>query len=170
MFLHNVQFVISINLESVFFLWFIVFWTIKAVNNTAMFLKIWVVDTPWTCIFRMRLGACSCWFCVQRLPIFHEWMSATILNTNHPRGKATNRWCSIDAHSQHEVVTLSLSLLPIKPANTSVMHKSYPITVQLPHLHDHKSLTHCWQAFSEWGSDRDTTGCVDQGCHSVDYA
>jgi len=40
MFLHDLQFMISINLESMFFLWYTVFWPIKVVNNTVMGAKI----------------------------------------------------------------------------------------------------------------------------------
>jgi hypothetical protein len=39
------------------------------------------------------------------------------------------------------VVTVLLSLLPIKAANTSVMHNNDEVTGELLYLHNHKSLT-----------------------------
>jgi len=74
-------------------------------------------------------------------------MSATNRNINYPRCKAQHRWCFIDAHSKNGVVTVLLSLSPIKAANMSVMNNSDHVTRELPYLQDHKSFTHRWPTF-----------------------
>jgi len=99
------------------------------------------VAAPLMLIFRIRQGACYHCFWVQRLPISHEWMLATNWKINYPRCKGKNRSHSVDAHSKNGVVTVLLSLSPIKAANTSVMKNNDQITGELPYLQDHKSLT-----------------------------
>jgi hypothetical protein len=54
---------------------------------------------------------------------------------------------SVDAHIQNGVVTVSLSLLPILAAKTSVIHNSDHGTVQLPYIEDNKSCTLRSQSF-----------------------
>jgi hypothetical protein len=46
----------------------------------------------------------------------------------------------MDAHGKNRAVTVLLSLLPIKAANTTIMHINGQVTGELPYLHDHKSL------------------------------
>jgi len=62
-----------------------------------------------------------------------------------------NCWRSIDAHFQNVAVTVSLSLLAIKAANTLIMDNSEQIASQLSHLQVQKLLTFRWHSFSEWG-------------------
>jgi len=54
------------------------------------------------------------------------------------------RWRSVDAHAKNGAVTVLLSLLPIKAANTCVMHNNDQVTGELPYLQDHKLLTLRW--------------------------
>jgi len=86
-------------------------------------------------------------------------MAATNCNTNYPRCKVKNRWHCIDALSQNAAVTVLLSLLPIRAANASVMHNSNRITVWLPYLQHHKSLTLRWPSF--WCIVHSTSAAID---------
>ena len=133
MFWDVLQFAISINLESAFFLWYILFLPIQAGNNSVMCSKIHVM--PWLPNMQDKtlwiLSWCSfsgcgterrsC-VCPYRLPISYQWMSAINWNLDCPRCKAKNCWYSVNTHSQNGAVTVLLSLLPIKAANTSLMH------------------------------------------------
>jgi len=71
----------------------------------------------------------------------------TTLLVNYRTYKTTNRERCIDARARNAVVTVLLSLLPMKAANTSVMHKNDQVTGELPYLQDHKSLTLRWRSF-----------------------
>jgi len=84
-----------------------------------------------TLIFRMGQGGCRCCFCPWNRPIPHLWMSATNHHSDNPRCKAKNHWRSIDSHFQNGVMTVSLSLLPIKTAITFILPNHYKITLQL---------------------------------------
>ena len=90
-------------------------------------------------------------------------MSATHRNINYPRCVAGYCWRSDDAHSQNGAVTVWLSLLPIKAANTSVMHNSDQITVELPYIQNHKSLILRWPSF-QW-IVHSTSAAVDNSFH-----
>jgi len=92
-----------------------------------------------------------------------KWMSATNWNIHYPRCKVRNCWHSVDDHSQNWAVSVLLSLLPINAANTSVMHNSEQITVQLPYLQDHKSLRLCWRPFQ--CIVHSTSGAIDNCFH-----
>jgi hypothetical protein len=59
---------------------------------------------------------------------------------NYRTYKTTNRCLSVDAHVKNGAVTVWLFLLPIKAANTLVMHNNYQVTIEIPYLQDHKSL------------------------------
>ena len=48
--------------------------------------------------------------------------------------------CSVDTHFPNGAVTTLLSVLPIKTANTVVLHGSDQINIELPYLQDQKSL------------------------------
>jgi len=74
-------------------------------------------------------------------------MSATNQNITYSRCKAKNRWRSVDAYAKNGAVTVLQSLLPIKAANTTVMHINAQVTGDLPYLHDHKLLTLRWRSF-----------------------
>jgi len=71
----------------------------------------------------------------------------TKLLVNYCTYKTTYRWHSVDAHTMNGAVTMLLSGLPTKAANTSVMHKNDQVTGELPYLQDHESLTLRWRWF-----------------------
>jgi len=125
--------------------------------------KLKIIDALLTLILMMRQGACHCWYSQWRLPISDKCMSATNRNINYPRCEAKNRWCTVDAHSQNGAVTLLLSFLPIKAANTSLMHNSNQITVYLLYLQNHKSLKHCWRSFQCFVHS--TSAAIDNSFH-----
>jgi len=87
---------------------------------------------------------CFAW---KRLPIHCIWNITTDQHLHNPGCKAKNLWRSVDHHFQNGAVTVSLAVLPIQPANVSVMLNIDQITVQLPRLWDQKSLTRCWRSF-----------------------
>jgi hypothetical protein len=74
-------------------------------------------------------------------------MSAINLNINDRRCESYNSWRSVDAHSQNGAMTVLLSLLPIKAANTWLMPNSDQSTVELPYLHNHESWMLRWCSF-----------------------
>jgi len=53
----------------------------------------------------------------------------------------------MDSQFQNGAATVSLSPLPIKAANMSVMHKHDHTTFQLPYVQDQKLLMLCWCSF-----------------------
>jgi len=104
------------------------------------------VDAPLTLIFGLWKSACCCYFHFYRLPLSHEWMSATNQNRNYPWCTAIDWRHCVDGHSQNGAVPVLVYLLPIHGANTSVTHNSDQITVQLPYLQNRKSLTLRWRS------------------------
>jgi len=94
----------------------------------------------------MGQTVCHFWFCHYRQQMPHLWMSATNCHLDDPGCKAKNRGHSIDPHIQNGAVTVSLSLFPIKAANTLIMHNSEQLTFYLPYLQDQKSWTLCWHS------------------------
>ena len=54
-----------------------------------------IVNALLTLIFRMQQGACHCCFCTDRLPMSHQWMSATNRNLHYPTCKVRYRWRSV---------------------------------------------------------------------------
>jgi len=108
--------------------------------------KLKFVDAPLTLILRRGRSPCHCLCCLSRQLICRLCITATRSLVNDSTYKTTNCWRSIVAHSQNGVVTVLLSFLPIKAANTSVMHNSDQMTVQLPFLQDHKSLMLRWRS------------------------
>jgi len=62
--------------------------------------------------------------CLQKLPICRLCIVVTKSPFNYHTYKTKNHWRSIDAHFQIVAGTVSLYLLPIKAANTSVMLNS----------------------------------------------
>jgi len=87
-----------------------------------------------------------------------------MLLVNDPTYKTNNRWRSVNAHAKNGAVTVLLSLLPMKAANTSIMHKNDQVTGQLPFLKDHKSMTLHWRSCQEWGSDRVAISFANKSC------
>jgi len=74
------------------------------------------------------------------LPIHPLCMNTTKLQVNYRTYKTTKGFCSVDAHAKNGAVTVLLSLLPMKGANTSIMRKHDQVTGELPYLQDRKSL------------------------------
>ena len=109
--------------------------------------KLIIVDAALTLILRMWHGACRCSLSQWRLTISAKWISTTNWKINYPRCEAKTHWRSVDAHSQDAAGSMSLSHLPIKAPNISVMHHSNQTVVQLPYLQNHKSLTLRWRSF-----------------------
>jgi len=75
----------------------------------------------------------------------------------YPRCETFNRWRSFDAHFQDWAGSVSLLLLPIKEANTSVMTICNQCPLWLPRMQDLKSLTLHWRSFPGWGRERLST-------------
>jgi hypothetical protein len=118
----------------------------------------------------MPQGAC-CWcFCQLWLPISHIWMSATNRNISYSWYTAKDRWRSVDAHAKNGAVTVLLSLLPVKAANTTVMHNNDQVTGELPDIQDHKSLTLRWRSCLQWGGDHIVISFTNKSCHYDHYA
>jgi hypothetical protein len=97
----------------------------------------------------LRIGRWPCCylFCQYTLPICPLRIKTTKSLVTYRTYRTTNRWRSVDAHAKNGAVNILLSLLPIKAANMSVMHKNYQVTGELPYLQDHKLLTLRWGSF-----------------------
>jgi len=129
-----------------------------------------IVDALLMLIFRLGMEPCRCLFCSSKLPICWLWIP---VSKWHPNGLTTyqtkNRWRSIDAHFQNVAVTVSISLLPIKAANTLVMDNSEQLSLQLTYLWHKISLTLRWRSVSECGCYHAVVSFDNKGCQSVDY-
>ena len=68
----------------------------------------------------------------------------------YPRCETFNRWRSFDAHFQDWAGSVSLLLLPIKEANTSVMTICNQCPLWLPRMQDLKALPLHWHSFPGW--------------------
>jgi len=91
--------------------------------------KLKMVHAPLTLILRMERWTCCCLCCLYQQPIHRLCIKATKSLCKDRNDKTTNRWRSVDSHSVNGAVTVLLSLLPTKAANTSVTHKSDEMTV-----------------------------------------
>jgi len=69
----------------------------------------------------MGHGAFHFHFCLLRQPILCLWLCATYRPTDYPRYMTKNCWHSVDAHFHNGAGSVSLSVFPIKAANTSFM-------------------------------------------------
>jgi len=112
-----------------------------------------MVEAPLTHIFMIGQGACHCLFSLYRQPILRLYITKNKSLFNYLTYKIKNHWCSNDAHFQDWAGSISLSLWPLKAANTSPMHNKEQITFQLPDLQDWKLLTLHWGSF--WRSARE---------------
>jgi hypothetical protein len=74
-----------------------------------------------TFICRMWQKVCCCWFGISRLLVSYLWMIATNYHLDNPRCQAKYCWHSVDAYFQNGAVTVSLAILPIRVANTTVV-------------------------------------------------
>jgi len=72
----------------------------------------------------------------------------------YPRCETLNCWRTFDAHFHNGAGSMSLLLLRIKEANTSVMTSCNQCPLWLPRMQDQKSLTLRWRSFSAWGRER----------------
>jgi len=104
-------------------------------------------------IHRMGQWLCCGLLCLYMLQIHLLCLTMTKSLFHHHTYKTRNCWHSVGAHSQNWSVTVLLSLLWMKAANTLVMPNSDYVTIQLLYLQDQKSLMLHWRSFSEWGSD-----------------
>jgi len=68
----------------------------------------------------------------------------------YPRWETLNRWRSFDADFHTGAGSVSLLLLSIKEANTSVMTSCNQCPLWLPRMQDLKSLTLHWRSFPGW--------------------
>ena len=121
-------------------------------------------------MLRMGRWLCCYLFCQWKRPICPLRITTTKSLVNYRTYKTINRWRSIEAHAKNRTVTVLLSLLPIKAANTSVMHKNDQVTCELRYLQDHKSLTLRWRACWEWGGDRIASSFANKSGQFVRYA
>ena len=106
-----------------------------------------MVDAPLTLISKMGHGVSCFLFWVQRLSILLLCITTTKLLLNYRTNKTKNCWRSVDTHFQDGAGSVSLSLLPIKDGNTSIMCIHYQIGFWLPDFQDLKSLTLLWRSF-----------------------
>ena len=85
----------------------------------------------------------------------------------YPRCETLNRWHSFDAHFHNGAGTVSLLLLPIKEANTSVMTSCNQCPLWFPRMQDLKSLTLRWRSFPGWGREWLSTYFDHKGSHFI---
>ena len=130
--LHVVQFVILINLISEFYLCYMGFLPIKAVNNTDMRTKIrvmpWLPNMQDLKLFTPRWCLFSGFRREHVAVVFGSTGSQYLINgCLQPIGtKITQDWKPkiVDTHSKNGAVTVFLSLSPIIAANTSSMNNN----------------------------------------------
>jgi len=138
-----------------------------------------------TLILRLELWPCRFVFCLQRLPIHWLWVNAIAQPLNHTRCNTQDCWCFVDAlltlcwRSVHALLTLcwrslsgesrsTLTILPIKATNTSIMDKSRSTALGWHNLQHTQSLTLCWRSFSDWGCDHVAFSFAHKCCHYID--
>jgi len=84
-------------------------------------------------------------------------------------------WCSVDAllmvcwRSLWGEVTSTLTILPIKATNTSIMDKSHCTAHGWHKMQHTKSLTLCWRSFSVRGCGHVAVSFAHKVCQYVDY-
>jgi len=128
-----------------------------------------IVDTALTLIFSIGLLPCEFLFCLSGLPIRWLWITARKLCPKQLTYKTKNGSGSIGAHFPHGAVTVSLSFLPVKAADTFVMDNSEQIALQLTHLPDRKLLTLQRYSFSESGCYPVAVGFAYRSWQCIDY-
>jgi len=72
---------------------------------------------------------------------------------DYPWWQPKNRWHSVDAHLDDGAGSMSVSLFPIKVANTLIMDSNNQIAFELPNLQVQNSFTLWWRSFPEWGRE-----------------
>jgi len=71
----------------------------------------------------------------------------------YPRCETLNCWCWYGTHFHNGAGSLSLLLLPIQEANTSVMTSCNHCPLWLPRMQDLNSLTLRWRSCPGWGRE-----------------
>jgi len=89
--------------------------------------------------------------CLYRLPSPGLWMVVIKHHIYYQRCKTKNRWRSVDAHFQHGVGSVLLSLFAMKAANTMFLTVCNLLPPRLPKIHDHQLLMLRWPSFSGCG-------------------
>jgi len=112
-----------------------------------------ITDVPFTLTFRMGQRACHICCCLKKRPIPHLGMSQTSCPLDHPSCKAENSWHCIGYYCQNGAMAVLLSFVPIKTADTLVMHNSDQINIYLAYFHYQHFLTLYWHLCSELGID-----------------
>jgi len=149
-----------------------------------------IVDALLTLIFRLWLLSCHCVFCVKRLPVRSIWIIASKSRPNwRPKivdSLLTLCWHSVDTlltlcwrfvdalltlcwRSFLGVATMTLTILPIKAANTSIMGTGRTIALGLLKMQHTKSLTLCWRSFSDCDCDHVVVCFAYRGCQYAQY-
>jgi len=113
---------------------------------------------------------CRVPLCLLKLPMRWLCIFATELNGIYHTYMTKIRWRSVDTHFHNGAVTVSLSVFPIKTANTFILNGRSQISTELPYLQDQKSLTLRWRSFSEWDSDRVAICFANKDCEHVGFA
>jgi len=106
-----------------------------------------IIDTVLRLICWMGLLPCHFFIYRERLPILWWWISASKSLPNWVTDNANIHWRSVDAHYLKGAVNVSLSHLPRKAANTSIMQNTEQVASQLTYLQDQNLLTLCWCSF-----------------------
>jgi len=83
-------------------------------------------------------------FRLQKQPKLSIWTLTATARFDIPWIMSHDCWHSIDAHFHDGAGSVSLSFLPMKDGNTSIMCIPYQIVFLLPDLQNQKSLPLCW--------------------------
>jgi len=78
-------------------------------------------------------------------------------------------WHPVDVPFRNGSVTMSLSALPIKAANSLIMDNNNEIVSQFTYLQDWKSWTLCWRWFLEWDSPHVAISLAYKRCGYIGY-
>jgi len=81
---------------------------------------------------------------LERRAILRLWITAVLQPLGDTRCNTQNRWRSVDAHFQIGAVTVSLSLLRTKAANTLIMGKCRSTALESYKMQHPRLLTLCW--------------------------
>ena len=106
-----------------------------------------IVDPPLTLIFMLGQRACYYLVSLYEQPILRFWLRATYRPADYPRYMTKNFWHSVDSHFHDGAGSVVLSLLPVKPANTSFMTIGNLLPPRLSKIHDQESLMLRWRSF-----------------------
>jgi len=86
---------------------------------------------------------------------------------DYPRCTTLNCRCSVDADFQDGAGSVSLLVLPIMHANTSVMTNGNLWPLRLPKMQDQKSFTLRWCSFPGWRRERLSPFFHYEGGHHI---